>query len=149
MSAALVDAFVSRWHAWLGLPHKPASWYRERLAEELIEQAEAEGFVARLSETADVHYTITRARSNGHDIAATPRPLLPYLYMVAKFTSRCGFYRAAAWLSGGGAHGRPVLEVVNPSKEAKRRAVALRHGIDPDRFQKVCRILLLVWPLFP
>ncbi|KAI0598889.1 hypothetical protein F4775DRAFT_592007 [Biscogniauxia sp. FL1348] len=149
MSSELIHAFISRWHAWLGLPYKPASWYRARLAEELIEQAEARGRIARLSETADVYYTITRARSDGHLIAPMPAPrrrALPYLYMVAKFTSRCAFYRCAAWCCHAPS---PVREVVNPSKPAKRHEVALRHGIDPVRFQKVCRRLLRVWPLLP
>ena len=70
-----------------------------------------------------------------------------YAYMIAKYTSRWGFYRTVAWASGG--DWRKVREVVNPGKEKKVREVALRNGVEEEKFGKVARRVRLVWPLFP
>jgi hypothetical protein len=68
--------------------------------------------------------------------------------MLAKFTSRWFFFKVAAlickkkrWSS--------INEVVNPSKDEKVAAVASRHHVDPEIFQRVSRGLRLVWPLLP
>lgn len=80
-----------------------------------------------------------------------------YIYMVAKFTLRWGFYRVAAGcckrktkgLEGGKGGDRDVREVVNPGKDGKLDAVASRHGIDKEEFRKIARRLRWVWPLLP
>ncbi|KAI1499721.1 hypothetical protein F5X99DRAFT_430348 [Biscogniauxia marginata] len=151
--ASWIDTLIGLWHGMLGLQRQPAQWYRERLREELREQRQATTSLQRLSETADVYYSISRARHDGHPVRRLPRfrashHALPYLYMVGKFTSRWAFYRAAARLSGA-ADPAGVREVVNPARDLKLREVALRHGIDPSRFHRVCRRLLRVWPLLP
>ncbi|KAI5920299.1 hypothetical protein F4810DRAFT_713653 [Camillea tinctor] len=153
LTSRLIHWLIHHWHSWLDLPQHPSIWYHERLREEIQErvEAQAQGGIAFLSETADVYYTISRASHNGYQITPVPfvfrarAHALPYLYMVAKFTSRCAFYRVASRLAGGAG----VREVVNPLKAAKRHEVAMRHGMDPARFQRVCRRLLKVWPIFP
>ena len=68
--------------------------------------------------------------------------------MVAKFTLRWGFYRAAARLCGA-EEWRGVREVINPAKEHKLGEVAGRHGIEKDKFRNTGRRLRRVWPLLP
>ncbi|KAJ0419150.1 hypothetical protein BJY00DRAFT_166367 [Aspergillus carlsbadensis] len=142
------------WHGVLRLAKQPvASWHRDRVREELKERRTAKTWGHRLSETSDVLFSLSRARYDGFPIRSLPRKSVPYnslayTYMVAKYTSRWGFYRVAAYLSGAP---RPdlVREVVNPTKSAKLDEVARRHQIDPTKFKTVSRQLLRIWPIFP
>lgn len=147
------DAVLARWHRMLALAPHERTWYRDRLREELQEQRRAVRCIHRLSETSDVLFSISRARHDGFPICSLP-PLaasqhsLVYAYMLAKYTSRWGFYRTAAFLCDA-SHYRSVREVVNPNKDEKLVAVACRHGMDPTRFTRVGRVLRRVWPLLP
>ncbi|KAL5335762.1 hypothetical protein BJX70DRAFT_374395 [Aspergillus crustosus] len=145
---------LRRWHTMLGLARQPvASWHRERVREELKERRIATKWSHRLSETSDVLFSFSRARHDGLPVRSLPRMVVPYYflaytYMVAKYSSRWGFYRAAAYFSDAPRYGL-VREVVNPRRSAKLDEVAVRHQIDPIRFKKVCQRLLRVWPLLP
>lgn len=109
----------------LALPRQPRlAWHLARLAEEQIEVQSTRPFtVARLSERADVHFAIVRARYDGFCVAAVPPLGWPAVYMLGKYTSRWAYYGLVGWLCGG----RGVREVVNPGKDAKLRSVAERH----------------------
>lgn len=148
------DALLTRWHKTLGLQRQiSSSWHRARLREELRERSLAATPVAKLSETSDVFFSISRAVHDGFPICrrrpfALSRNGLAYAYMLTKYTSRWGFYRTAALLCGApGARG--VREVVNPDRERKLDEVAGRHGIDPVAFKRVGWWLRKVWPLLP
>lgn len=165
------ETILRRWHRLMGLPRQsPPSWYRDRLREELQERRAAANGGRRLgvlSETADVFFTLSRARYDGAPARALPRfafrrHAAVYAYMLAKFTSRWAFYRVLAFLCRrpcpcpGGARAdrarhrhEPVREVVNPSRDRKLDEVASRHHIDPARFRRVGRRLRWVWPLLP
>jgi hypothetical protein len=77
-----------------------------------------------------------------------PYYALAYPYMLAKYTSRWGFYQIAARLAGAPDY-YLVREVVNPSKSTKLSEVATRHKIDQVKFERACRRLLRIWPLPP
>jgi hypothetical protein len=148
------DTILIRWHKVLGLQRQaPASWHRARLREELLERRLAPTRIARVGETSDVLFSVSRAAYDGFPIR-TRRTLVlsrtgfAYAYMFAKYTSRWGFYRVLARLCRRPAP-RAVREVVNPSKDAKLGEVAVRNGMDPAAFTKVGRRLRLVWPLLP
>ena len=68
--------------------------------------------------------------------------------MLAKYTSRWGFYRMAALLCGA-PDAAAVREVVNPAKDSKLDEVAVRHGVNQAAFRRVGRTLRCVWPLLP
>ncbi|KAI1324809.1 hypothetical protein F5Y16DRAFT_402072 [Xylariaceae sp. FL0255] len=158
MARPKLETFLSRWHTLLGLPRQaPISWHRARLHEELAEARSAKTALERLSETSDVFFAISRARHDGFplDEAQFQLPRLNcfhhaavYGYMLAKYSSRCAFYRALAFLCGAPSDAR-VREVVNPGKDEKLKGVALRHRIDPLRFVRVGRWLRRVWLLPP
>lgn len=142
------------WHNTLKLPRQPsASWHRDRIREELRERRLSTTPLQRLSETSDILFSSSRAQYDGYHGRIIPRSfrcyfLVAYLYMLAKYTSRWAFYRAAASLCK--APCRPLIrEVVNPQKDAKLAEVASRHNIDPTAFQNVARQLRRVWPLLP
>ncbi|KAH7304155.1 hypothetical protein B0I35DRAFT_445593 [Stachybotrys elegans] len=141
-----------RWHGLLQLPRQTHSWYRARLQEEIRERRLATTRWEKLSETADVFYTISRAHSDGHRFCRlppfTPSQLGIYAYLISKFTLRWQFYRIAAFLCAPSTM-PSVREVVNPSKDAKVQEVARRHNLDPAKFTRVCRRLRLLWPLLP
>lgn len=143
------DMVLTKWHGILNLRRYPPSFHRARLAEELLEQREATTYISRLSETSDVLFTTSRARHQGSPVGRLPPLAAPhaaaYAYMLAKFTSRWAFYRAAGRLCGDD----DVREVINPLKDEKLVAVAMRHGLDPVRFRKVAGLLRRVWPLLP
>ncbi|KAI1812468.1 hypothetical protein GGS20DRAFT_557849 [Poronia punctata] len=147
-------ALLHTWHKTLNLKRQsPQSWHLARLRDEMAEYAEAKGLFAKLSERSDVLFAISRAEYDGYPVGKLPRVLSArygpaYGYMLAKYTSRCAFYRALARLCG---HPRPgdVREVVNPGKDDKLGDVARRHGIDGERFRRVGGWLRRVWPLFP
>lgn len=148
------DAVLTRWHKMLNLQRQiPACWHRARLREELHERSLATTRLARVSETSDVLFTISRAAHDGFPVRKRP-PFAPfhnglaYVYMFAKYTSRWGFYRMAALLSGA-PDAATVREVVNPAKDSKLDEVAVRHGIDLAVFRRVGRRLRCVWPLLP
>ena len=69
-------------------------------------------------------------------------------YMLAKYSLRWGFYRAAAVLCRAPCY-HSIREVVNPAKDSKLDEVAARHQIDPDKFKRIGRKLRRVWPLLP
>ncbi|CAF9923680.1 MAG: hypothetical protein HETSPECPRED_005391 [Heterodermia speciosa] len=142
---------LQAWHRLLSLPRHPASFYPARLSEELIEQSEAVTVLEKLSETSDVFFAISRARYDGVPLEPLPAftgyNMLVYGYMIAKYTSRWGFYRTVTWASGG--DWRKVKEVVNPGKDKKVREVAGRIGVEEEKFGKIARRVRRVWPLFP
>lgn len=144
-------------HYWLRVLNLPrqsqASWHRNRLQEELQERRHAEAGWPKLSETADVLFSIRRAQHDGFPIRlvhrlAGIRGAPATVYMIAKYTSRWLFFRTAAFACNT-KHYSSVREVVNPSKDHKVAEVARRHHINPQRFQLACRQLRQVWPLLP
>ncbi|KAI0431300.1 hypothetical protein F5Y09DRAFT_355095 [Xylaria sp. FL1042] len=142
-----------RWHKLLSLPRQSSSaWHRNRLREELAEYRAARSPLERLSETADVFFSLSRATYDGFPVHKLPRFAMRHIpvygYMLAKFTSRWLFYRALAFLCGAPYH-VAVREVVNPDKDHKLDEVALRHHIDRRKFNLVGRRLRRFWPLFP
>lgn len=70
-----MSSFLSRWHKILRLPRQSASWHRDRLQEELEECRRAVGRLQKISETADVMFTISRAYHQGSRVAPMPRRL--------------------------------------------------------------------------
>ncbi|KAI0993864.1 hypothetical protein K3495_g14320 [Podosphaera aphanis] len=149
-STSSKKTLINRWHSLLGVKRQStASWYRERLREELRERREARGFLERLSETSDVFYNVTRAQHDGMKIATlpafTPAHLPIYAYMVGKYTLRWGFYRTAARLCH--VPHDNICEVVNPTKDSKVEKVARCHDIDATQFKAAARQLRQVWPL--
>lgn len=149
-----VTTLLKPWFRLLDLPRgHPASWHQALLDGEMQEVREATSFIAKVSESSDVLFTICRAHSDGQPIARAACPpglwnATVFAYMLGKFTSRWAFYRvAAAWCGEG--KWRRVRDVTNPAKGSKVRMVAERGGIDPDLFERVCWRLRWVWPLFP
>ncbi|RAH59040.1 hypothetical protein BO85DRAFT_511562 [Aspergillus piperis CBS 112811] len=143
-----------KWHTFLNLPRQSdITWHKSRLSEELSEWRKATTPLARLSETSDVLFTISRAEHDGFPIPFRPAWSRTYnalasTYMLGKFTSRWYFYRVAAYFAG--KHDwRGVREVVNPRKGMKLDEVADRHGIDKAKFGRVGRLLLWALPVFP
>lgn len=123
------EVLLRRWHNMLGLARQsPPSWYRDRVREELRERRSATTTWQRLSETADVFFSISRARHDGFPVQSSsslllfprrrPQPCphpgprswprsqlfagsrypLVCAYMLVKYTSRWAFYRSAAFL---------------------------------------------------
>lgn len=143
---------LRRWHGMLRLTRQPAaSWHRDRLREELRERRTAQTWCHRLSETADILFSLSRAHHDGFPLRSLPCMLSPYYalaysYMLAKYTSRWGFYQVAARLAGVPDYDL-VREVVNPVKSTKLGEVAARHRIDQIKFDKACQQLLWIWPL--
>ncbi|KAL4789580.1 hypothetical protein BDV19DRAFT_382979 [Aspergillus venezuelensis] len=157
--------FLRTWHAHLSLPRiSNRSWHLARLSEELAERAAAKTRLSRLSETADVLFTLSRARYDGFPISlqfhsldnhyliyplwSASYGLLARYYMLGKVTSRWSFYQVAA-MCAGKREWRVVREVVNPRKMSKVAEVAGRHGIGKEKFGRVCWWLLWVWPVLP
>ena len=151
---AISEKLLNRWHGLLGLsPQTPASWYRDRLREELREYRTATTYWQKLSEASDVFFSSSRAHYDGFPVRRLPGPLtlrhaVVYAYMLVKFTSRWKFYRTAAFICRI-PHRDAMREVVNPGKDEKLVEVASRHRIDPEKFKKVGRQLRQVWPLLP
>lgn len=147
-------ALLKRWHQMLNLSRQsPSSWHRDRLREELLEHRLAKTPWQKLSEAADVFFSISRAQYDGFPIRKLPpfiasRHVFVYAYMLAKFTLRWNFYRRAAIMCKA-SHYDSVREVVNPAKDRKLAEVASRHQIDPGEFKRVGRKLRQVWPLLP
>ncbi|PHH91763.1 hypothetical protein CDD83_10407 [Cordyceps sp. RAO-2017] len=148
----MTSVLLLRWHRLLRLQQQTLPWYRQRLREELSERRLAASAWQRLSETADVFYTISRAHHDGHLLRGLPKFSLGHIpvlaYLVPKYTLRWAFYRVAACCCRA-PDPASVREVVNPAKDRKLCDVAARHGIDPTAFVRVCRRLRLVWPLLP
>ena len=142
------------WHRFLGLQRQSSlTWHQDRLREELQERREAPSLVLKLSETADVFFSISRAKYDGFYLRELPpflaiRNIPVWAYMIGKFTLRWTFYRTAAFICKT-PHHTPVREVVNPKKDDNLHQVASRHGIDPEQFKRVSRRLRTVWPLLP
>ena len=151
---AISVKLLNRWHGLLGLPRQtPASWYRDRLREELREHRAAKTYLQKLSEASDVFFCSNRAHYDGFPVRKLPDPItlrhaVVYAYMLSKFTSRWKFYRTAAFICRF-PHPDAMREVVNPGKDEKLAEVASRHQIDPEKFKKVGRRLRQVWPLLP
>jgi hypothetical protein len=144
---------LHRWHKLLGLPrHSRPSWYRDQLRDELVEYRAARTPLEKLSETSDVFFALSRARHDGFPVRRLPvlRILhVPvYGYVLAKYTSRWGFYRVLALLCRA-PHHATVREVMNPTKDHKLEEIASRHHIDPETFKRIGGRLRRVWPLFP
>ncbi|KAI1765645.1 hypothetical protein GGR53DRAFT_529402 [Hypoxylon sp. FL1150] len=153
MILTVIKAGLYQWHRLLDLPRQsPPSWYPDRLRDEIQELREARTFLERLSETADVFFTISRSEYDGFPVGQLPDFNLwhvpVYLYLIGKFTSRWTFYKVAAFICKPN-HGSTVREVTNPTKDFKMEDVARRHGLDPTRFKRIGRNLRRVWPLFP
>ena len=150
----MAERLLRRWHGMMRLTrHGIPSWYKDRLREELRERRRADTYLRRLSETSDVFFSSLRARYDGYPVRKIPKAIsfhhiIVYCYMLMKFTSRWKFYQTSALLCREPRHLR-ICEVVNPSKDAKLKEVATRHGIDPDRFAAAGRRLRPVWPLLP
>lgn len=149
-----MNASSQRWLRFLKLAEQSsASWHHARIREELRERRHACSRLRRLSETADVFFSIQRARSEGvkthdfPDVAGLDRAVV-IGYVMAKFTSRWLFYRVAARLCGC-AHYRSIREVVNPAKTGKLLEVAHRHRLDGAEFCRMAHRLRAVWPLLP
>lgn len=147
------DHLLQRWHKRLDMPRHPAEWYEVKLVEEIEEERVAATFLAKISESADVIYLITRSKYDGVPVdmelpAFKVRHLLVYPYMVSKYTSRYAFYRAAAKRANC-PDVASVREVINPKKASKLHDLACRHGMDPATFSRVCRKLRRFWPLLP
>lgn len=146
------DVFSQWWLSKLRLKRQTSmTWHRDRIKEELAERRQARRAILKLSETCDVLFSFARARHDGNGFRHWPRTnefryFLPYTYMIFKYTSRYGLYRAAGVLSGSSC---AVREVVNPARMRNIDEVADRHGIDRSRFQSVCRGLHRIWPLLP
>lgn len=147
------QTMVRLWLKMLNLPRQSqASWHRDRLREELQELRHAKTTLARLSESSDILFSITRAQYDG--FAPRRIPFSAYqitpicAYMLAKFTSRWLFFKVAALMCKEN-HWKSIREVVNPSKENKVVYVAFRHRIDPKEFQRISCELRRIWPLFP
>ena len=144
------------WHRFLGLNRQTSLiWHRDRLREELRERREAPNLLLKLSETADVFFSISRAKYDGFAIRELP-PFLRisnvpvYLYMLGKFTLRWSFYQATAYFCQVPHYSwYRVREVVNPAKDENLHVVASRHHIDPDEFKRIGRRLRGIWPLLP
>ena len=142
------------WLTMLNLQRQPlASWHRARLREELRERRLAETSWQKLSETSDVLFSITRAQYDGFPTrnpsclsGLNSSPI--YMYMLAKYTSRWSFFKAAA-LFCNARDWKLVHEVVNPSKDHKLTEVASRHEIDQKDFHRVSCRLRRIWPLLP
>ncbi|EKV06529.1 hypothetical protein PDIG_77260 [Penicillium digitatum PHI26] len=142
------------WFAMLNLQRQSyVSWHRDRIREELCERRIAESCWQKRSETADVLFSITRARYDGFSIrnpsclsGIHSSPI--YMYMLAKYTSRWSFFKVAAFFCNA-RHWNLVNEVVNPSKDHKLREVASRHEIDQKDFHRVSCRLRRIWPLLP
>jgi hypothetical protein len=118
-----------------------------------MELSLARGFIAKLSESSDILFIISRSKYDGYPIRdlpslKVPRNALAYAYMIFKFTGRWGFYRVVA-RNCGKADWKTVREVINPRKEFKLVEVAVRHGIEAHQFKRVAKRLLKVWPLLP
>ncbi len=146
-----IEVLLKRWYNLLGLSQQSRRWYRDRIREELQERRQATTRLRKLSETSDVFFSISRARHDGFPCRSLPpfaatRHGLVYVYMLAKFSSRWGFYRTAAWLCDAPSR-EAVCEVVNPGKDENLWEVALRHSIDPGRFVRVGGWLRWLWPL--
>ncbi|PYH71199.1 uncharacterized protein BO88DRAFT_413365 [Aspergillus vadensis CBS 113365] len=143
-----------KWHTFLNLPSQSnISWHESRLIEELSERRKATTPLARLSETSDVLFTLSRAEHDGFPIAFRPAwsrtyNTVAFTYMLGKFTSRWCFYRVAAYYAGKHDWSN-VREVVNPRKGTKLDEVADRHGIDKIKFGRVGRRLLWALPVLP
>lgn len=148
------DALLRRWLRMLGLSrHSPASWYRNRVREELRERRTAVTGLQKLSETSDVSFSIARARHDDFLVGRLPpfvasTHMLVCAYMMAKYTMRWKFYCTAAMLCRA-PQSHLVREVVNPGKDFKLGEVASRYKIDRDKFERVGRQLRWIWPLFP
>ncbi|KAF2759858.1 hypothetical protein EJ05DRAFT_509546 [Pseudovirgaria hyperparasitica] len=151
---SLKERIFMRWLSILKLPRQSdLSWHQNRLHEEVEELHEAQTRLEKYSETSDVIFLVYRARHDGFDLSQPQfndnlRPSLVHLYMVAKYTSRYGFYKMTAWLCKSGRKGA-VNEVTNASKDEKLEAVARRHEMDVQEFVTVARRLRRIWPLFP
>jgi hypothetical protein len=94
----------------------------------------------------DVAFAWARARWTGHREIRRPLNLAEYLaallYMLPKYTLRWLFFRAA------GRRLDPtvrITEVCNPAKPDKVRAIAEKYGLNPLRFEAVCRALARHW----
>ncbi|KAI1807830.1 hypothetical protein F4811DRAFT_549593 [Daldinia bambusicola] len=135
MASAVIKNLLRPWHKLLGLQRQPRlSWHRARLHEELLERRDAKVALAKLSETADVFFAMSRAQHDGFPVRTLPRfaarHVLVYAYMLAKYTSRWAFYRVAAFLCG--APGRGVVrEVANPAKDVQARREPVTSGLAP------------------
>lgn len=145
---------LQRWLKMLNLPRQSQmSWHRDRLREELQESRLAVTRWQKLSETADVLFSISRAQYDGFPMRhiscfSSLRSTPVYMYMLAKYTSRWSFFKLAA-LFCNARHWNYVHEVVNPTKKHKLDEVALRHNIDRKKFRRITQRLRQVWPLFP
>ncbi|KAL4964408.1 uncharacterized protein BDV14DRAFT_200934 [Aspergillus stella-maris] len=172
--------FLRTWHAHLSLPRiSNRTWHLARLSEELAERAAANTRLSRLSETADILFTLSRAShdrvsiclrfhafftSNAHAAVHAHSHLdnqhIRYPPWSTSYDVLARFYMlgkfTSRWsfyqvaaLCAGKREWRGVKEVVNPRKMSKVAEVAGRHGIVKEKFGRVCWWLLWVWPVLP
>ncbi|KAI0390133.1 uracil phosphoribosyltransferase-domain-containing protein [Xylariaceae sp. FL0594] len=138
MSVVQARVMLHAWHKILGLQRVTAlQWHKDRLRDETAEYEEAIGLMDRLSEKSDIFFAISRAQYDGHYVGPLPPFTMGHVpvygYMLAKYTSRCMFYRTLAYICGAD---HTVREVVNPTKDSKLEEIAARHRIDRDKFKR-------------
>ncbi|KAI0144500.1 hypothetical protein GGR57DRAFT_517980, partial [Xylariaceae sp. FL1272] len=102
MAVRAPRSILHKWDKALGLPRQPAAaWHRERLRDELAEYRAARTTQQRLSETAYVFFTLSRAAYDGFPVRRLPpfatSHVLVYGYMVGKYTSRWLFFSRACF----------------------------------------------------
>lgn len=146
-------ALLTAWLRVLNFARHSPSWYRARVVEELAERRDAHNSLHRVTETADVIFSLCRARHDGCPVHGVPaftlqRQGLIYAVMVTKFTVRWMFWKALAWWCGK-SDWKHVSEVVNYGKDEKVKQVAARWSIDPEKAVQVARRMRWVWVPIP
>lgn len=135
------------WHRILGMNFKDLEWHQRNISEEFNELQEAQKFIERWSEYADVAFTITRARRDGYDVFR-PISQLAFLYgsvyMFPKYTLRWLFFRRAGKRVNPNSR---LCEVRNPKKIHKIEHIARKYDINPKKFSDQCQQQLKHWPL--
>lgn len=131
----------------LKMPKHDAVWHKRDMEDELKELKEANGFVHVWSELSDVVYTYTRAKWSGYRHFKWPLKWYMYFagipYMFVKYTLRWLFFMIAGILTDK----KIIKEVRNPRKLEKLRVIAMKNGLNSDKFEKKCQKLLKIWPL--
>ena len=138
----------NKWHAYLGVRKRSASWHSMAIRDELEEYYAATSLLNKWSKAADVHFAHGQAKWGGYKLRYPLSPdayLLGKLYMYPKYTLRFWFFRRA-----GKKLGNPdVREVRNPRMVLKVREIAEQYGFDTKAFERVCKKQLKYWPLLP
>lgn len=146
---AIINLMISfrLWHKILDMDLNNRAWHEQDVADEFIELQEAETILFKWSEMSDVVYTVTRARSGGHDLLfpiSKTKVIIGAIYMFPKYTSRWLFFNRAGKKAGAI---RKVTEVRNPSKIHKLHFIAEKYEVDKEKFVEICNHQLRYWPL--